>query len=177
MATENYLPLDLAPRVKKQAFKVWSIGLAVVVIWLLLIVAAPLAKANGLTSFSDSLYHFFRFACHQISGRSFHVAGEQFAVCSRCFGVYFGLAAGFGIYPLWRTIDELEPLPRFWLFLALVPITIDWCLTMFGIWENTHLSRFVTGLILGVACATFIVPALVEATRSLTISSRRPKVG
>ncbi|MBC7899046.1 MAG: DUF2085 domain-containing protein [Saprospiraceae bacterium] len=99
--------------------------------------------------------------------------GHQLAVCSRCFGVYFGLFAGFLIYPLWRRIEEIEPLARFWLFLSLVPISIDWSLTVFGVWENTHLSRFVTGLVLGVVCATFIVPALVEIFRNFSVKKDR----
>ena len=164
----NYLSVDLAVKMRKQAIRVWMIGLAVVFVWVLAIVVAPMAKANGFTGLSSPLYHFFSYICHQISERSFHVEGEQFGVCSRCFGVYFGLLFGFAVYPLWRNIAEIEPLPRFWLFLSLIPITVDWSLTIFGIWENTHLSRFVTGLILGVACATFIVPALVEITRNLT---------
>ena len=168
----NYVPLDVAPKMRKQAFRVWMIGLAAVFIWVFAIVAAPLAKANGFTDISAPLYHFFSFICHQISERSFHVEGEQFGVCSRCFGVYFGLLLGFAIYPLWRNIAEIEPLPRFWLFLSLIPISVDWSLTIFGIWENTHLSRFITGLILGVACATFIVPALVEITRNFTARRR-----
>jgi hypothetical protein len=44
---------------------------------------------------------------------------------------------------------------------------VDWSLGFFEIWENTALSRFLTGLILGVACAIFIVPALVELLRLL----------
>ena len=153
---------------RKQAIHVWIVGLAVVSVWALLIAAAPVAKANGFTSFSTPLYHFFSFICHQMSDRSFHIEGEQFGVCSRCFGVYFGIFAGFAIYPLWRKIDEIEPLPRFWLFASMIPIGIDWSLTVLGIWENTHLSRFITGLILGFACATYIVPAIVEITRNLT---------
>ncbi len=153
---------------RKQALRVWTVGFVVVLAWVLLIVAAPLAKANGFTGFSTPLYNFFSFICHQISSRSFHVEGEQFGVCSRCFGVYFGLLFGFIIYPLWRRIDEIEPLPRFWLFLSLIPISVDWSLTIIGIWENTHLSRFITGLILGFACSTFIVPAIVEITRNFT---------
>lgn len=151
------------------------IGLAVVLVWVLLILLAPIAKANGLVAISSPLYHFFSFICHQISQRSFLVEGEQFAVCSRCFGVYFGLLFGFAVYPLWRPVDEIEPLPRVWLFLSLIPISIDWSLGIFGIWENTHLSRFVTGLILGVACATFIMPALVEITRNLTANTHAKK--
>jgi len=144
------------------------VGFFVVVLWVATIVAAPVAKANGLIGLSSPIYFFFSFLCHQLSDRSLHVEGEQFAVCTRCFGVYFGLLFGFAIYPLWRRIDDIEPLPKVWLFLSLIPITIDWSLTVFGIWDNTHLSRFLTGLILGTACATFIVPSIVEITRNLT---------
>ena len=165
---ENYIPQNIVAKMRKQAVMAWLIGLAVVLVWAMLIVATPVAKANGLIGFSSSLYHFFSYICHQLPERSFHVAGEQFGVCSRCFGVYFGLVAGFVIYPLWRNIDEIEPLPRFWLFASMIPIGIDWSLTVFGIWENNHFSRFVTGLILGVACATYIVPAIVEINRNLT---------
>ncbi len=164
----QYIPQKIAGRFRRQAWNVWVVGLGVVLVWAAAIVAAPLAKAYGLTAISWPLYRFFSFICHQMSERSFHVAGEPFGVCARCFGVYFGLFLGFVIYPLWRRIDEIEPLPRYWLFLSLVPIGVDWSLTIFGIWENTHLSRFVTGTILGVACATFIVPAIVEITRNLT---------
>ncbi|MFM9904928.1 MAG: DUF2085 domain-containing protein [Pyrinomonadaceae bacterium] len=164
----NYVSLDLAARMRGQAIRVWIVGFAVVLVWVTAILAAPIAKANGLVAVSSPLYHFFSFICHQLPDRSFHVEGEQFGVCSRCFGVYFGLLLGFAVYPLWRNITEIEPLPRFWLFLSLIPITIDWSLTIFGIWENTHMSRLITGLILGVACATYIVPAIVEIMRNLT---------
>jgi uncharacterized membrane protein len=164
---ENYVPLGIQARFRRQAFRVWLLSTAVILIWVALIVLAPLAKASGFFAVSSPLYNFFSYICHQISERSFHVEGEKFAVCSRCFGVYFGLLAGFVGYPLWREIDSIEPPPRFWLFLSLIPISVDWALGVFGIWENTHLSRFVTGSILGVACAVFIVPALVEITRNL----------
>ncbi|MEP7211945.1 MAG: DUF2085 domain-containing protein [Acidobacteriota bacterium] len=151
----------------------WTVGLAVVAIWFLLILGAPLAAAGRITSVSGPLYHFFSYICHQMPERSLHLAGFQLAVCSRCFGVYFGLLAGILVYPLWRPIDEIEPLPRIWLFLSMIPIGVDWSLTVFGIWENTHLSRFVTGTLLGFACATYIVPAIVEITRNFTIRRTR----
>jgi uncharacterized membrane protein len=169
-AARSYISQPLLIRARRQAWKVWAAGLVVVVQWLVLIAAAPLAKANGLVSISSPLYYFFSFLCHQISDRSFHVEGEQFAVCSRCFGVYFGLFVAFMSYPLWRSVDNIEPLPRVWLFLSLIPITVDWGLTFFGIWENTHVSRFLTGGLLGFACGTFIVPSIVEIARNLTRS-------
>jgi uncharacterized membrane protein len=164
---ENYIPQDFTERFRRQAWKVWTISLLVVFLWVFLILLAPFAKANGFESLSLTIYTFFGVICHQIDSRSFHVENHQFAVCARCFGVYFGLFFGFLIYPVLRKVDEIEPLPRFWLFLAMVPIGIDWSLGIFGIWENTHLSRFLTGLILGAACAIFIVPALVEIFRYL----------
>lgn len=151
------------------------IGGTVALIWVLLIVLPAVAKANGLTQISTPLYSFFSLLCHQMPARSFHIEGEQFGVCSRCFGVYFGILLGFAVYPLWRRLDDTEPISRIWLFLALVPITIDWSLTIFGIWENTHLSRFITGLLLGAACATFIVPAIVEIAKNVSLRSRIKK--
>ncbi len=165
---QNYIPLQIAGRLRRQAWKAWAVGLAVTALWLALIVAAPLAKAGGFAAVSSPLYYFFSFLCHQISDRSLHVEGEQLAVCSRCFGVYSGLFAGFLVYPFWRGIDNIEPLPRVWLFLSIIPVTVDWSLTFFGVWDNTHLSRFLTGGILGFACGTFIVPSIVEITRNLT---------
>ncbi len=170
---EDYISVDIYSRLRRQAVRVWMVGLAVVLVWAALIVAAPLLRSFGQTTISEPLYHFYSFICHQMPNRSFFIAGEQFGVCSRCFGVYFGLVAGFLVYPLLRPIDDVEPLARIWLFLSLVPAGIDWSLTIFGIWENTHLTRFVTGLILGFACATYIVPAIVEITRNLTIRKLR----
>jgi uncharacterized membrane protein len=140
----------------------------VVSIWIAFIVAAPLFLSNGLPAASSPIYTFFSYICHQIPERSLDLAGHQMAVCTRCLGVYLGLLAGILVYPLWRRVDEVDAIPRIWLFVSLLPISIDWALTIFGIWENTHLSRFVTGAILGAACATYIVPALVEVTRNLS---------
>lgn len=168
---DKYISQTIAKHFRKQAITVWVIGLTVVFVWVALILLAPVAAANSMTGFSRPIYGFFSYICHQMSDRSLHVEGQQLAVCSRCFGVYFGLLAGFLIYPAWRKIDEIEPIARFWLFLSLIPIGIDWSLGIFGVWENTHLSRFITGSILGVACATFMVPALVEIVRNV-LSSR-----
>jgi uncharacterized membrane protein len=164
----SYMSADLQSRFRTQAYRVWFVTSVVLLFWILLIIAAPLFHVGGI-------YSFFSYICHQIPERSLHVAGEQFAVCSRCFGVYFGLLFGVVVYPLWRGVDETEPIPRIWLIASLIPITVDWSLTIFGVWENTHLSRFVTGMILGVACATFIMPALVDIVRNL--SRIPPKVG
>lgn len=162
----NYITTAAA---RNQAYKAWLITVAVVFVWLSLIVLPPIFAANGNTGVSSPLYHFFSFLCHQMPDRSFHVLEHQFAVCSRCFGVYFGLLLGLVIYPLWRSIENIDPLPRLWLFASMVPIGIDWLLGMLDIWQNNHASRLITGLILGVGCATYIMPALVEIIRNLSV--------
>ena len=45
--SENYVPQEITSRYRRQAIRVWTIGLFVVMVWVLLILAAPLAKANG----------------------------------------------------------------------------------------------------------------------------------
>jgi uncharacterized membrane protein len=164
---DNYIPTDLSRHFRSQAFRAWGVTVAVALVWVLAIVSAPVAHEFGW-SVATTLYGFFSYICHQMPERSLHFLEHQLAVCTRCFGVYFGLLAGLIAYPLWRTIDDIEPLPRLWLFLSLVPIGIDWSLTVFGVWENTHFSRFSTGMVLGVACATYIVPAVVEIRRNLS---------
>jgi uncharacterized membrane protein len=159
---EQYHSPFIAEDYKRSAWTGWSVGFVIVFVWVALILLAPVAEMFGLTNISQPLYNFFSYLCHQMPSRTFHIENHAFAVCSRCFGVYSGLLLGFIGYLFFRPITETEPLPRFWLFLSLVPIGIDWMLGVFGIWENTFLSRYITGLILGIACAVFIVPALVE---------------
>ncbi len=167
-AIENYISQIAVVKMRRQALKVWSSFAILAMAWVFLIVLAPLAEANNLTSVSNPVYKFFSFICHQIPDRSIHFHEHALAVCSRCFGVYLGLFFGFVGYPFLRRIEETEPLPRFWLFLAMIPMAVDWLLGFFEIWENTHLSRFLTGAILGTACAIFIIPALVEIFQLLS---------
>ncbi len=165
---ENYNPQVDAAKMRWQAAMVWGVSVFLAALWVFLILLAPIAEASNLTGVSSPIYTFFSYLCHQIPERSFHLENHSFAVCSRCFGVYFGLLLGFLFYPLFRRIEEIEPISRFWLFLALIPMGVDWTLGFFDIWENTHLSRFMTGLVLGTVCAIFIVPAVVELARLLS---------
>jgi uncharacterized membrane protein len=127
-----------------------------------LIIGAPLAQASGHPAFAATIYKAFSFLCHQIPERSFHLAGHQFGVCSRCTGLYAGFAVAALGYPLIRSLKTTDTPPRLWLILSAVPLVIDFALGYFSIWQNNHLSRFTTGALLGSVAVFYIMPGLVE---------------
>jgi uncharacterized membrane protein len=162
----EYVPQLLSPaesaRVRSGAVWAWALTAAFVLGVLGLIVLAPWARANGYTFLGVGIYSGFSATCHQIPERSFHFEGFPLAVCARCFGLYVGGAAGVLLYPLARGLAHRDAPGRMWLLLAAAPTTIDFALGIFGIWENTHLSRFLTAVILGAAVAFYLVPAALD---------------
>jgi uncharacterized membrane protein len=160
---DNYAPqVANRPAANNTGLRIWLVLFVLSLIWLGLMIAPPFLKQAGFETAAADLYYPFGFICHQISERSFHIHDDKLAVCARCFGVYAGILLGLLFYPLFRSLNDIRPLPKIWLLLSTIPLAIDWGLTFFGIWENTHFSRFVTGAILGTACAVYILPALVE---------------
>ena len=158
---------EQATGASREAIAVWlsvsAIGLAVVG----LIVAAPFALAHGHPEFASPIYKAFSFVCHQIPERSFHLSGHQFGVCSRCTGLYTGFAVATLIYPLARSLKRTDTPARLWLILAAVPLAIDFALTYFGAWQNTQLSRFLTGELLSSVAVFYIMPGLVELSSAI----------
>lgn len=148
------------------ALLVWAVCAAAGAIVIGLIVAAPLARASGHPVFAATLYKTFSYVCHQIPERSFHLGGHKFGVCSRCTGLYSGFALAALVYPLTRSLKRTDTPRIVWLILAAAPLAIDFSLTYFGIWSNTHLSRFSTGALLGATAVFYIVPGLIELSSS-----------
>lgn len=130
----------------------------------LLIVVAPLGAAGGYERLPGSIYRAFAAFCHQIPERSYFIAGHKFAVCSRCTGLYAGFALMLLLYPLVRPLRSIDWPPPVWLVLAAVPMGIDFSLTFLGIWENTHTSRLLTGLLLGAVTVFYVMPGIAELT-------------
>ena len=131
------------------------------------IVGAPLFQSTGHASFASAVYKAFSFVCHQIPERSFHLAGHQFAVCSRCTGLYAGFAVAALVYPLAYSLKRNDTPRRLWLILAAVPLLIDFSLTYFGVWSNSHLTRFSTGALLGAVAVFYVMPGLVELSSTI----------
>jgi hypothetical protein len=57
-------------------------------------------------------------------------------------------------------------------------MAIDWSLTFFGIWENTHTSRLLTGLLLGSTAVFYVMPGIVDLSfrfRRRTLAPEPPR--
>ena len=158
---------DHSTRASRRAIAVWAATSAIALAILGLIVGAPIAQAYSHPEFASPIYKAFSFVCHQIPERSFHLAGHQFAVCSRCTGLYAGFAVAALAYPLIRPLKATDTPPRLWLILAAVPLVIDFALGYFSIWQNNHFSRFATGALLGAVAVFYIMPGLVELSSTV----------
>lgn len=154
-----YIPQVVPTR---RPFVFWLVSAATVAALVSLIVIAPLAAASGHNGVAFTIYHAFGTLCHQIPERSYFIDGHKLAVCSRCTGIYAGFAFTLLLYPLFRSLRNTSTPPRALLILAALPLAIDFSLTYFGIWENTHTSRLVTGLLLGSVAVFYVVPGIVD---------------
>ena len=146
-------------------YLVWALAAMLVLGFVSLIVVAPVALAHGYNSSAFVLYQMFSRVCHQIPERAFYLEGHPVAVCARCTGIYFGFTASVLVYPLVRSLHRGDAPARHWLLLAAVPALLDFALGFFGIWENTHWSRALTGALLGTVAAFYVVPGLMDLSR------------
>jgi uncharacterized membrane protein len=140
----------------------WAVTAAIVVSLVSLILVAPLAAASGHNEIAGAIYRGFSVLCHQRPDRSYFIDGHEFGVCSRCTGIYFGFALTLLAYPLVRSLRTTTTPARKWLLLAALPLVIDFSLTFFGLWENTHTSRLVTGLLLGSVAVFYVMPGIAD---------------
>lgn len=146
----------------QRALLFWLISAVLVLSVFSLIVVAPVAAASGYSELAQGIYGAFATFCHQLPERSYFVDGHKLAVCSRCTGVYGGFVFTLLIYPLIRSLKTTITPPRSWLLLAAIPLVIDFSVTFFGFWENTHTSRLLTGALLGGAAVFYVMPGIVE---------------
>ena len=138
--------------IKRSRHVYWLVLLAGAA-WLAMIVAAPWLMATQHALSAMILYRACALVCHQQPARSFTWWGFPLGVCVRCLGAYVGFACG------WLCALRLPRLPRRRLFLAIAPLVIDWGLGATGLWLNTPLSRWLTGMLAGFAAAWYLLHA------------------
>jgi len=164
----QYVP-QIVPTKRPLGF--WLISAATVSFLVALIFVAPLAAAGGHPAWAEVIYHAFGILCHQRPDRSYFIEGHKLAVCSRCTGLYAGFAFTLLLYPLIRSLRNNVNPPRIYLILAAIPLAVDFSLTFFGIWENTHTSRLLTGALLGSVAVFYVMPGIVDLSlRSWRVS-------
>jgi len=143
----------------------WLLALAAAV-WVSLTLICPLG-AHLNWPLTPYLYAFFSPLCHQSPDRSFHLFTEPFGVCARCFGLYVGFWLGLVVWPLMpRLSTRLLERPRLLLVFA-VPIGLD-LLT-----ENTHATRYFSGLIASFPVALFFWAGIEQLGASFERFARR----
>jgi uncharacterized membrane protein len=165
----EYIPQNISNRRPRIFWFALATGAMLI---LALVVGAPLARASNHGLLSLALYKGFSAVCHQIPERSFYIAGYPFAVCARCTGLYVGFTGALLIYPLVVSLKRTYAPARKWLLLAAIPLLVDVALNFFGIWENTHTSRFITGALLGAVAVFYVMPGISDlALRGFQFSS------
>jgi uncharacterized membrane protein len=168
----QYVP-QIVPTRRPLVF--WLISAAIVSFLVALIFVAPVAAAGGHPALAEVIYHAFGIFCHQRPDRSYFMEGHKLAVCSRCTGLYAGFAITLLLYPLVRSLRNAANPPRIYLILAAIPLAIDFSLTFFGLWENTHTSRLVTGALLGSVAVFYVMPGIVDVSLRAWRGSERPQ--
>ena len=143
---------------------VYSVILIIAVVWCAGILAAPIwaGEAGVKGGISDYLYTFYSKSCHQDESRSLSISGSLLGVCSRCTFIYFGFLLASIVYPFIRKLSDFR-LPALWIILAGAGlIALDVFLDIFGVFENTFLSREITGAILGFILPFYIIPGSIS---------------
>lgn len=145
----------------------YVIMLLICVLWLIMILAAPLLyKTPGQYSyFADLYYYLFHYTCHQNPVRCYWLFDYQLPVCVRCLGIYLGAVIGLVIYPLIKNIKSTKIPPKWLLLVCFVPIGIDGICSALHVYASPHWIRLLTGLICGILSMYFIIPGINDAVR------------
>ncbi len=137
--------------------------------WALWLVAAPLAASSRppgpLRWAVAATYRAGAVICHQRDSRSFHVSGVRMAVCSRCFGLYAGAAAGAAVALAWMVAARrrgaaalrlpLTPL-RAAVLASAAPTLATWLAEHLAGLEVTLLARALAAAPLGASVAALV---------------------
>ncbi len=95
--------------------------------------------------------------CHQDAQRSFWIGGIPMAVCSRCLGIYSSFAALWILFPLYtEPIGTIKGNRKKILTGVVLLNMADVVGNGLGFWENTLLSRFLMGSLIGMSAACIL---------------------
>lgn len=111
----------------------------------------------------------FSSLCHQIPERSFWIARQSMAVCSRCLGIYAGFLAAWILLPFLAFLNFKQPDVYKSMFFTIVGINaLDILGNLLGFWQNTLISRLVLGWLAGSAAAVLFSGSFFIKTNNQT---------
>jgi len=127
----------------------------------LLLPTATITDLSGTTVFLDHpeeehtipppfaiIYSLGDILCHQKEERSLFLNQNQMPFCSRCTAIWIGMAIGICIALFIKFELNMRFIALFFLFI--VPLFIDGCGQLIGLWESTNFLRLITGLLAGI---------------------------
>lgn len=138
---------------------------------ILLLFLVLVATGGGLFNtggfwMADWQHRAFRMLCHQDPTRSFWLNGKPMAVCARCVGIYFALFVTWLLLPLFRSpLRRMKGYTAELLITAVLVNVIDVAGNIFGLWQNTELTRVTLGIFIGIATALTIGQKLFESSK------------
>jgi uncharacterized membrane protein len=150
--------------IKRYQKIIYSVILAISIIWCAGILIAPLwAETGGITgSVSDFFYSFYSKSCHQIADRSYSLGEHPFGLCSRCTSIYFAFLLGVIIYPFIRKLNNIDLPSLLYLGIGVAALLIDVGLDLLDFHKNTFLTRDISGFIIGIVLPFYIIPGTIR---------------
>jgi uncharacterized membrane protein len=119
--------------------------------WLTLLKAAvPLGRIGTVLELP------FMFICHRMPSRTIFIAGQAMPLCSRCSGIFTGLAVGALLCRPRLTV----PQARIGLLGAGLLMLTDVVTQDLGVHPVWHTTRLLTGLILGWIASAALMSAI-----------------
>lgn len=100
--------------------------------------------------------------CHQLPERTISLWRTPMPVCSRCAGIYLGLALG----ALLPSIPWLEKRGKGAVFIAALLMVVDVVTQDLGLHGSNHIPRLGTGLLAGASASAFLRACLTPFNRT-----------
>ncbi len=127
-----------------------------------------LQAALPLGLFGDALEVPFVLICHRLPDRTIELAGVAMPLCSRCAGIFTGLAVGAAL--CWPRPNMRQT--RFALLAAGLLMLADVLTQDLGVHPMWHSTRLATGTLLGWVASAALMTAIIRERRIET-SARR----
>jgi|SRR6056297_35139 len=111
------------------------------------------AAAPGELHWTEKLFFDL---CHQLPDRTYSVGETMMAVNTRCFGIFFGIAAGWVVLPLTGRYTAGTRWPVIFLIAAITLQIVDYLGNLTELWQNTNHSRAFLGALFGAALSVTV---------------------